>query len=80
MFRAGWLLLLVWAFGGLERAANAQGLVLRLPPDGTWVRYEGTFGQTEIRPDTATGKLEIPPWAEHVTIKSVGSEEAEFRG
>lgn len=80
MFRAGWLLLLVGAFGNLERTADAQGLVLRLPPDGTWVRYEGTFGQTEIRPNTATGKLEIPPWAEHVTIKSVGSEEADFRG
>ncbi len=80
MFRAEWLLLLVCACGGLERTASAQGLVLRLPPDGTWVRYEGTFGQTEIRPNTATGKLEIPPWAEHVTIKSVGSEEADYQG
>ncbi len=80
MFRAGWLLLLVWAFGGLERTASAQGIVLRLPADGTWVRYEGTFGQTEIRPNTATGKLEIPPWSEHVTIKSVGTEEAEYQG
>lgn len=80
MFRVGWLLLFVWAFVGLECTAKAQGLILRLPPDGTWVRYEGTFGQTEIRPDTATGKLEIPPWAEHVTIKSVGSEEADYQG
>lgn len=80
MLRAGWMLLLVWALGGLERTAIAQGLVLRLPADGTWVRYEGTFGQTEIRPNTATGKLEIPPWSEHVTIKSVGSEEAEYQG
>lgn len=80
MFRAGWLLLLVWAFGGEERTAIAQGLVLRLPPDGTWVRYEGTFGQTEIRPNTATGKLEIPPWSEHITIKSVGTEEAPYQG
>lgn len=80
MHRAGWLLLLVSAIGGWNHSASAQGIVLRLPDDGTWVRYEGTFGQTEIRPNTATGKLEIPPWSEHVTIKSVGSEEAEFRG
>jgi hypothetical protein len=60
--------------------ASAQGPVLRLPPDGTWVRYEGTFTQNEIRPDSATGKLEIPPWREQVTIKSVGTETAEFRG
>lgn len=80
MHRAGWLLLLVSAIAGENCAAFAQGLVLRLPDDGTWVRYEGTFGQTEIRPNTATGKLEIPPWLEHVTIKSVGTEDAEFRG
>ncbi len=80
MHRAGWLLLFVSAWGGLDRAAVAQGLVLRLPADGTWVRYEGTFGQTEIRPNTATGKLEIPPWSEHVTIKSVGEEDAEYQG
>jgi hypothetical protein len=60
--------------------ASAQGLVLRLPADGTWVRYEGTYTQSEIRPDSATGKLEIPAWREQVTIKSVGTETAEFRG
>jgi hypothetical protein len=80
MHRAGWLLLLVSAWMGWDRAAIAQGLVLRLPEDGTWVRYEGTFTQTEIRPNTATGKLEIPPWSEHVTIKSVGGEDAEYQG
>lgn len=64
----------------LVPAAEAQGLVLKLPADGTWVRFEGAYTQTEIRPDTATGKLDIPPWSEHVTIKSVGTESAEFRG
>jgi len=64
----------------LASSASAQGLVLRLPADGTWVRYEGTYTQTEIRPNTATGKLEIPPWREQVTVKSVGTETAEFRG
>ena len=74
-----WLLGILLA-GGLLSPVEAQGLILQLPPDGTWVRYEGTYTQTEIRPDTALGKLEIPPWVEHVTIKSVGSEMADYRG
>ena len=57
-----------------------QGLVCQLPADGTWVRYEGAYSQVEIRPETAAGKLEIDPWIEHVTIKSVGSESAEYLG
>jgi hypothetical protein len=60
--------------------ASAQGVVLKLPADGTWVRYEGTYAQTEIRPDSPLGKLEIPPWTEHVTIKSVGTTDAEYQG
>jgi hypothetical protein len=64
----------------LSSPVLAQGLVLRLPADGTWVRYEGTYTQTEIRADSATGKLEIPAWREQITLKSVGSETAEFRG
>ncbi len=58
----------------------AQGVILRLPSDGTWVRFEGSYAHTEIRPDTALGKLEIPPWLEHVTIKSVGSVMADYEG
>jgi hypothetical protein len=61
-------------------SAFAQGVILRLPADGTWVRYEGTFTQTEIRPNSAVGKLEIPPWREQVTLKSVGTTMAEYRG
>ncbi len=64
----------------LGGSAPAQGVILKLPPDGTWVRYEGTYTQTEIRPDSALGKLEIPPWTEHVTLKSVGTAMADFRG
>lgn len=77
MLRWGW-----WACCWLlmSSPAQAQGLVLRLPADGTWVRYEGTYTQTEIRPNSATGKLEIPAWREQVTVKSVGTETAEFRG
>ncbi|MBI1345612.1 hypothetical protein GC163_04925 [bacterium] len=60
--------------------AVAQSVVLRLPADGTWVRYEGSFSQKEARPDSALGELEIPAWTEHVTLKSVGTTEAEYRG
>jgi hypothetical protein len=77
MLRIGWLAC-CWLV--MSTPAIAQGLVLRLPADGTWVRYEGTFTQTEIRPNSATGKLEIPAWREQVTVKSVGRETAEFRG
>lgn len=72
---AGVGLCILWA-----AVASAQGLVLRLPADGTWVRFEGTYTQTEIRPTSTTGKLEIPGWAEHVTLKSVGTEMADYRG
>ena len=61
-----------WAF--------SQGVVCQLPPDGTWVRFEGTYTQTEIRPDSAEGKLDIAPWIEKVWIKSVGTEMAEYKG
>ena len=60
--------------------AFAQGVVCQLPPDGTWVRFEGTYTQTEIRPDSTEGKLDIAPWIEKVWIKSVGSEMAEYKG
>jgi hypothetical protein len=73
-----------WLIGGLaglsSGLASAQGLILQLPPDGTWVRYEGTYEQVEVQPDAATGQVEIPPWVEHVTIKSVGTEMAEYLG
>ncbi|GIX04650.1 MAG: hypothetical protein KatS3mg114_0519 [Planctomycetaceae bacterium] len=61
----------VWAQGGF---------VLNLPADGTWVRYEGTYLQEETRPENPAGKIDIPPWREQVTIKSVGSEMAEYQG
>lgn len=60
--------------------ATAQSVILRLPADGTWVRYEGTFAQKEARPDSALGELDIPAWTEHVTVKSVGAVQAEYRG
>lgn len=77
---AAGLLCLVAQICLLGQSAHAQGVVCQLPEDGTWVRFEGTYAQSEIRPDTAAGKLEINPWIEHVWIKSVGSEMAEYRG
>ena len=64
----------------VARGVFAQGIVCQLPADGTWVRFEGSYRQNEIRSDSATGKLEIAPWIEKVWIKSVGSETAEYRG
>jgi len=74
------LVCLIAALCLLTRITHAQGIVCQLPEDGTWVKFEGTYAQTEIREDAATGNLEISPWIEHVWIKSVGSEMAEYRG
>src|ERR1700760_3940299 len=62
----------------MGNVAFGQGVICQLPADGTWVRFEGTYAQVEIRPETAVGKIEIDPWKEHVTIKSVGSEMAQY--
>jgi hypothetical protein len=64
----------------IAQVAFAQAVVCQLPEDGTWVKFEGTYAQTEIRPDSPEGKLDIDPWREHVWIKSVGKESAEYRG
>jgi hypothetical protein len=61
-------------------SATAQGLILNLPKkDGAWVRYEGTVKQVEFRPDAAEGDITME-WIQQLTIKSVGSETATFRG
>jgi len=82
MIRPLSLLTITWlaAFCLIPSVAEAQGLIFQLPADGTWVRYEGTFAQKEIRPGTTTGELEIAPWIEHVWLKSVGTEMADYQG
>jgi len=67
------------AFGGATSSLCAQGLIWNLPEDGTWIRYEGTYKQVEIRPDSAEGNLNIE-WIRHLTLKSVGRETAEYEG
>lgn len=64
----------------IGQSAFAQGVVCQLPEDGTWVKFEGTYAQSELDADNTAGKLDINPWIEHVWIKSVGSEMAEYRG
>jgi len=77
-FVAGFVCLIVQSV--FAPMAFSQGVVCQLPPDGTWVRFEGTYTQTEIRDNTAEEKLDIAPWIEKVWIKSVGSEMAEYKG
>jgi hypothetical protein len=60
--------------------ASAQGLIVNLPKkQGAWVRYEGTVKQVEFRPDAAEGDITME-WIQQLTIKSIGSETATFRG
>lgn len=76
--------LLAMVFAGitcsLGSIAFGQGAICQLPADGTWVRFEGTYSQVEVRPEIAAGKIELTPWSEHVTIKSVGEETGDYRG
>lgn len=53
---------------------HAQGLIWNLPPDGSWVRYEGTYSQLVRRPNSTEGDLTLE-WTRHLTIKSVGTSE-----
>jgi hypothetical protein len=66
------------AFGFCE-GVRAQGLILNLPKDGAWVRFEGTVKQVEFRPEAPEGDISME-WIEHLTIKSVGREEAVYNG
>jgi hypothetical protein len=72
-------LILCSAWCLLVEAAFAQGLLLTLPEDGHWVRYEGTYTQVVRRPDSTQGDLKLQ-WTRFVTVKSVGREEAEYQG
>jgi len=64
---------------GFCETARAQGLILNLPKDGAWVRFEGTVKQVEFRPEAPEGDISME-WIEHLTIKSVGREEAVHNG
>lgn len=78
-----WLTIVIAFVLGLSSSETpsvlAQGLIWKLPDDGTWIRYEGTYHQIETRSNTGGTDLTIE-WIQHLTIKSVGSQEAEFEG
>lgn len=76
MFRIALTALVVWT---LNLSAQAQGLIWSLPEDGAWVRFEGSYQQVEARPESTEGNLTID-WIQHLTLKSVGQEPADFRG
>lgn len=69
--------------GGLlvgEKSASAQGLIWKLPQDGTWVEFEGEYSQTDFRPNSPDGDLKPEPWSRRLRISSVGRQMAEFNG
>ena len=65
--------------GGLSSAARAQGPIPNLPKDGAWVRFEGTVKQVEFRPEAPEGDISME-WIQHLTLKSVGREQAVYNG
>lgn len=73
------ILSLCLALSAWSASAQAQGLLWSLPEDKQAIRYEGSYSQTIRRPDSTAGDL-VLEWRQNTTIKSVGREEAEFRG
>ena len=59
--------------------AQAQGLLWNLPEDGTQIKVEGTYEQTIFRPQSTQGNLELS-WLRHMTIRSVGKKDGEYKG
>tara|TARA_R110002111_G_scaffold262694_1_gene340206 strand:+ start:145775 stop:146671 length:897 start_codon:yes stop_codon:yes gene_type:complete len=57
----------------------AQGLIWELPPDGSWVRFEGTYEKEMPGPESNDLNVKLK-WTRHLIISSVGSEMAEFEG
>lgn len=57
----------------------AQGLIWELPPNGSWVRFEGTYEKEMPGPDSNDLNVKLK-WTRHLIISSVGSEMAEFEG
>lgn len=65
---------------GASSSVWAQGLIWSLPKDdGASIKFEGTYQQTEQRPGSNDGPLTLE-WASHLWVKSVGQEEADYKG
>jgi len=59
-------------------AAQAQILIWSIPKDeGAWIRFEGSYKQTQARPESNAGD-EVFEWRSELTISSVGSAQATF--
>lgn len=78
-FALGFMLAALWlGVGG--RSAEAQILIWSLPKeDGAWIRFEGTYRQTQARPDSNAGDEQLE-WRTELMISSVGKAPAEFQG
>ncbi len=63
----------------LPSVVSAQGLIWKLPEDGTWVRFEGSCKNTEARPDDDEGDLEVQ-FTRWLTVSSVGRENVMIGG
>jgi hypothetical protein len=82
MFLKKWIVSFA-VLGGLlvcGKSVTAQGLIWKLPQDGTWVEFEGKYSQTDFRPNSPDGDLQPVPWTRRLRISSVGQQMAEFNG
>ncbi len=71
---------MIFAFLMCVSSVQAQGLLWKLPEDEkASCRYDGTYKQTVRRPQSAEGDL-VLEWVRQLTIKSLGKEEAEYKG
>ena len=61
----------------VSQSASAQGIIWNLPEDGSLVHYEGEYHQREVQPGSIDLEMK---WNRRLTIKSVGKEDAEYRG
>jgi hypothetical protein len=79
LIRAVCLFVFAWlVFAGT--AAQAQILIWSLPKEERgWIRFEGTYRQTQSRPESNAGD-EILEWRSELVISSQGAVEAEFEG
>lgn len=67
-------------FVGNLAPVSAQVLIWNIPEtDGSWIRFEGNYRQTQARPNVATGDA-LLEWRQELTISSVGSQDGEYQG
>lgn len=60
-------------------SASAQGLIWSLPEDGRYVTYSGSYQLTDVQAGTKNEDVNTS-WERSLTIKSVGSADADFKG